>query len=180
MERKNIENYILYRGKYVNKFRNNANFRWAVDEMDNFIRDPEKNRSNAVARVIKIKTEEDVHRHLGIKVERKSECAPQATVVVDEIEKLTNEKSSLIAQIVTLKSQNQQYCFALNEAKNELLKITKENEGKFRELNEQIATLFSKLQIAKTYADQSKKNIIEKEAADMKKIYNLIGENRIK
>lgn len=179
MEQKNIENYILFREKYANKCRNNANFRRAVDEMDNFIRDPEKNRSNAVARVIKIKTEEDVHRHLGIKVERKSECTPQATVVADEIDKLTNEKSSLISQIVSLKSENQQYCFALNEAKLELSKIKKENEENVRALNEQIATLFSKLKIAKTEADQSKKSIIEKEAADKKKIDNLIGENRI-
>ncbi|XP_031637027.1 putative oxidoreductase GLYR1 homolog, partial [Contarinia nasturtii] len=72
VEEKNIENYVTFREKFVNKCRNNSNFRRAVDEMDNFISDPQKYRSNAVARVIKIKTEKEIEQHLGIKTERSS------------------------------------------------------------------------------------------------------------
>lgn len=186
MEQKNIENYILHREKYVNKCRNNSNFRRAVDEMDNFISDPEKYRSNAIARVIKIKSEAELQRHLGIKIELKEQSTAgnftsESTPFSDnsKIEMLTSEKSNLIAEIVSLKSENQRTCFDLNEKKNELIKTKKENEEKVRELNEQIITLTSNLRIAEDKAVQYKKNTIKKQANDAKIIADLIREKKV-
>lgn len=39
VEKKNTEDYKLHREKYVKKGRNNANFRRAVSDMDDFITD---------------------------------------------------------------------------------------------------------------------------------------------
>lgn len=41
-------------------------------EIDRFISYPQKYELNAVARVIQIKTEADIKRYLGIKIERKN------------------------------------------------------------------------------------------------------------
>lgn len=185
VEQKNIENYIQFREKYANKCRNNFSFRRAVDEMNSFIADPEKNRSNAVARVIKIKSEDEIQRHLGIKVERKRSSAGQhqteSFTLSDKskIEMLSIERNKLIAEIVSLKSENQKTCFELNEKKNELIKTENENKEKFREMNEQIIMLTSNLKIAVAEGIQLKKSVIEKQAIDKKVNADLIREKDI-
>lgn len=89
--------------------------------MDNFISDPENNRSNVVARVVKIKSEKNIQRHLGIKVELGSDITDKdqaLTTTLSEkpkIETMANEKSNLVVEILVLKSENQKTCFELNE-----------------------------------------------------------------
>lgn len=185
VEQKNIENYVLFREKYVNKCRNNSVFRRAVDEMDDFISNPEKYRSNAVARVIKIKSEDEIQRNLGIKIESKNETANEhqtESVTLSDMSKikmLTNEKSNLVVEVVSLKLENQKTCFELKEKKNELIKIKMENDEKFRELNEQISTLTAKLRIAENESVQLKKSVTEKQAIDKKSIADLTREKNI-
>lgn len=185
VEQKNIENYTIFREKYVNKCRNNSNFRRAVDEMDHFISDPDKYRSNAVARVIKIKSEEEIQRNSGIKVELDSGsgCKHKAKSITlsdkTQIELLTNEKTNLIAEILSLKSENQQICFGLNEMKFEQVKTKNENEQKVLKLNEQVNALLSKLKIAEAEAIKLKNCSLEKRAIDKKIIADLISEKNI-
>lgn len=174
VEKKNIENYVQFREKYANKCRKNTNFRRAVEEIDNYISDPQKYGSNAVARVIKIKTEKDIEQHLGIKIERKSmNRVEEATI------NASAEKNNLIAEIVTLKSKNQKCCFQLNEKQKELIANKKDADRKFLELNNQIFTLTSKLKIAETEAFQLKKNAAEKQAIDKQNIADLLREKKI-
>lgn len=174
VEKKNVENYVQFREKYVNKCRNNTNFRRAVEEIDNYISDPQKYGSNAVARVIKIKTEKDIQQHLGIKIERKSvNPVKEATI------NATAEKNNLIAEIVALKSENQMCCFQLNEKKKELIANKEEADQKFLELNNQIATLTSKLKIAEAEAFQLKKDAAEKQAIDKQNFADLVREKKI-
>lgn len=185
VEKKNIENYIKLRDKYANKCRNNSNFRRAVVEMNNFIADPEKHRSNATARVVKIKSEKDIHQHLGIKVKLENDCTNEhqalPTTYSDgpKIKASMNEKSNLVAEIVSLKSENQKICFELNKKKNELIIFKQENEQKFRQLNEQITALSSKLKVAEAEAYELKKTTSEKQALDAKRISDLISENKV-
>lgn len=173
MEQKNIEKYIDCREKYVNKCRNNSNFRRAIEEMDSFISDPEKYRSNAVARVIKIKSEADIQRHLGIKVELKSngddDCQTEAPTPND----------NLIDEIVKLKSENQHVCFELNKKSMELTKIKKENEEKVQQLNEEIAMISSKLNAVEAEAIKFKKIVHIQQAVDKKNIADLTNEKKV-
>lgn len=164
MEQKNVGNYTLYREKFVNKCRNNSNFRRAVEEMDNFISNPLKYRANAVARVIKIKTEEEIQSHLGIKVEFSDDVGKnknESATLTDKskIESLMKEKSKLIAEIISLKTENQRTCFDLNERQVELVTIKTENERKIRELNERIIIISSSLKNAEAEILKLKKSI---------------------
>lgn len=172
MEQKNIENYIICREKYVNKCRNNSNFRRAVDEMDDFISDPEKNRSNAVARVIKIKSEADIQRHLGIKDELKSDRD-------DDYQTEAPTPNNLIDEIVKLKSENQHLCFELNKKSMELIKIKKENEEKVQQLNEEVDMMSSKLNVIEAEAIKFKRIVHIQQAADKKNIVDLTNEKKV-
>lgn len=182
LDKNNVQNYQISREKFANKCRNNSNFKRAVDEMDAFITNPEKYKSNAVARVIKIKSEKDIERQLGIKVERKNtiDCKPEkGPVVLDEAELLKAEKVNLITEIDSLKSENQHVNFQLNEHKNELTKVKMEYEQNILKFNREIAKISSDLKIAESEISKLKKEHLEEKAIGKKAIDKLVAEERI-
>lgn len=122
---------------------------------------------------------------MGIKVElgSDSDCKQQAvsTTLSDKpkIGTLVGEKSNLVAEIMSLKSENQKICFELNEKKDELIKIKQKNEEKVHKLNEQLGTLSSKLKIAEAKAHKLKEDASVKQAIDAKSISDLISEKKV-
>lgn len=179
VDKTNVENYQLSREKFAKKCRNNSNFQRAVDEMDKFIFDPQKYKSNAVARVIKIKNEVDIERNLGIKVERTSigDCIPkEKSATPDEIDVLKVEKVNFIEEIVSLKSVNQQVSFQLNKQKKELTTIKMEHSQNVHKLNQEIAKISSDLKIYESEITKLKKKYSEEKANDKKIIDKLVFE----
>lgn len=180
-----MENYTQFRERYVNKCRNNSNFRLAVEEMDNFIADPQKYRSNAVARVIRIKTEKEIQKHLGIKVEvihgacgGKNEEKSDTLCGQSKIEVSMKEKNNLIDKIVSLKSENQRISFELNERKMELITMRKENEQIVRKLNDKIIAISLDLKNAEAAATKLKDSLSKKHVTSERIITDLITEKK--
>lgn len=175
-----MENYQISREKFANKCRNNSNFRQAVDDMDKFISDPQKFQSNAVARVIKIKTEADIERSLGIKVERKSTGAvtPKKGSPKNEIAMLKAEKVNFINEIVSLKSENQQVSFQLNEQEKAMAAIKIENSKNVCKLNQEIAKISLDLKISDSQKTKLKTKYEEEKANNKKLIDKLTAEKK--
>lgn len=149
--------------------------------MDQFISDPEKYKSNAVARVIKIKNEADIERHLGIKKERKNsgDCIPaKKSVTVGKIEKFKAEKGNFITEIVSLKSENRQLTFRLNEQKIELAANEMEYSTNVCKLNQKIAQISSDLKKSKSEITKLTANFLEEKAKDKKLIDKLVSEKK--
>lgn len=147
--------------------------------MDKFISDPQKHKSNALARVIKIKKEADIERQLGIKVERQKsgDCIPdKISVAPDEIESLKSEKVNFITEIVSLKSVNQQISFQLNEQKKELATIKMEYSQNVRKFNQEIAKISSDLKISESEKTKLNKKYLEEKAIDKTLIDKLVSE----
>lgn len=147
--------------------------------MDKFISDPQKFKSNAVARVIKIKNEADIERNLGIKVERKNsgDYIPKKTSVTpDEIETMKAEKVDFIKEIVSLKSVNQQVSFQLNRQKKELATIEMKHSQNVDKLNQEIAKISLDLKISESEMTKLKKKYSEEKANDKKLIDKLVFE----
>lgn len=171
----------MSREKFAKKCRNNSNFQLAVNDMDNFIADPQKYKSNAVARVITVKKEADIERFLGIKVERKScsdDISKKTPVAPDEIQMLNAEKVNFIKEIVSLKSLNQELCFQSNEQKKELVAIKAKNCQYIRKLEQEIEKKSLHLKLAESELAKLKKKIDEDKANDKKVIDKLILEKR--
>lgn len=182
VDKNNVEDYQLLREKFANKCRNNSNFKRAVDEMDRFISDPEKFKSNAVARVVKIKTEADIEKHLGIKVERKNsiDSIPgKSSVASNEADLLRAEKVNLITEIDLLKSENQYVNFQLNEHKNELTAVKLKYDQNVQKFNREIAKISLGLKTAESEIQKLKKEHLEEKAIDKKLIDKLDSEKKI-
>lgn len=96
-EQRHIENYKLFRGKFSLECQKNSNFRRAVEEMDNFILDPLKYRSNAFAHSIKIKKEDGF-----VEMKKSIQCIER------------KNESNLVTKIVSLKDENHRMCYELN------------------------------------------------------------------
>lgn len=149
--------------------------------MDNYIADPQKYKSNAVASVIKVKKEADIERSLGIKVERKSSgvgIPREKSVAPDEIQMLKAEKVGFINEIVSLKSLNQQFSFQLNEQKKELAAIKVENSQNVRKLKQEIEKKNSHLKLSESEMAKLKKKCEEEKTNDKKFIDKLILEKK--
>lgn len=139
--------------------------------MDNFISDPQKYRSNAFAHQIKIKKEEDT----GAVRSKKSVnvCNKSGT------EASKDEKKDLIAKMVSLKSENQQMCYQLNEKNAELIALKEENEQRVHDLNEKIVAISSDLANTKGELESLRKNSSKKNESDSKKIADLVSEKKV-
>lgn len=149
--------------------------------MDNYIADPEKYKSNAVARVIKVKKEADIERSLGIKVERKGNGVSvprKISIASDEIQTLKAEKVDFINEIVSLKSLNQQFSFQLNEQKKELAAIKVENTQNVRKLKQEIEKKSLHLKLSESEVAKLNKKCEEEKANDKKLIDGLILEKK--
>lgn len=149
--------------------------------MDEFISDPQKYKSNAVARVIKIKTEADIERHLGIKVESNNSVGHmpgKKTSKLDEIEILKDEKTNLITEIVSLKSLNQKISFELDKQKKAVASIKTETNHNVSKLNREIAKVSSDLKTSESKMIQLEKKHSEEKANDKKLIDKLDSERK--
>lgn len=166
VEHRHIENYKLFRGTFSLKCQKNSNFQRAVQEMDNFILDPQKYRSNAFAHRIKIKKE---CGSVDMKTSRQHHKSP----------KENQSKSNLISDMVSLKNENHHILYDLNEKKRELADIKTKNDEIIRELKENIRSISSDLANATAELKRSQKHFSEQRGSDEKKIADLISEKKI-
>lgn len=149
--------------------------------MDNYIADPQKYKSNAVASVIKVKTEAGIARSLGIKIERKNSgvrIPRKRSVAPDEIHMLKAEKVDFISEIVSLKSLNQQLSFQLNEQKKKLASIKVENRQKARQFKQNIEKTSLHSKISESQLESLKKRYEEEKSNDKKLIDKLVLEKK--
>lgn len=133
--------------------------------------------------MIKIKNEADIAHSLGIKSET---CEP---INVNQKEKVSEreskiqtpaeEKSNLIETIISLKNENQQLHFQLNEKNAEIVKMKVQFEQNTQQMNDEIVTISSKLKSVEFEAAELQKKFNEKQQSDKKIIDDMKAEKRI-
>lgn len=122
---------------------------------------------------------------MGIKIENNDSLNTNKEGILpikyddSHIESLVREKNALIATIISLKSENQTFCFQLNEKKSKLITLKAQNENILRELNAQIVTLSSDLKNALAELSTLKRKFHEQKASDEKSIANLVAEKKL-
>lgn len=136
--------------------------------------------------MIKIKKEEDIQRRLGIKSEPSDVVDEQkekkCSVSKSQVETIMEEKNNLIATIISLKLENQQLCYKLNERDTELdstKSLIEQKERSIRELKANIVSISSDLKCAETKAARLEMEFMEKHQNDQKVIAGLNTEKKL-
>lgn len=101
------------------------------------------------------------------------------TVALDETELLRAEKTKLIAEIDSLKSENQYVNFQLNEHKSDLAKIKLKFNQMADEFNVKSTKTLTDLKISALEREKLKKELVEYRAIDKKLIDKLVAEKMI-
>ncbi|XP_031621913.1 uncharacterized protein LOC116339963 [Contarinia nasturtii] len=185
VDRDKIEDYTQNREKFIGKGRG-SDFKYAVNQMDNYISDPTKFRSNAFVKPtnkkVPIKTERDIERRLGVKTEPSESNELIANDLSNNLteSKWQDEKKIMIQKILALKTENQQHlltlkksqaeCNAMQLSKQKLEQAIVENEVKF---SMQLKELQSKLSAAEIEIREMK-TINEKTISDLKREQRLL------
>lgn len=136
-----IEDYTINRVKNVAKGKS-FDFHLAVKQMDEFISNPVKYKSHAVAKPmknkIKIKTEHEVERRLGVKKERASNRHSTDLQVENNLNSNAwlNEKQKMIDKIVSLKTENDKNLLQLKKQQTDYVSLLNEKENLEKTVNE--------------------------------------------
>lgn len=184
MQKDKIENYVKNRDKFVKKGGRSADFRTAVQNMDEYIADSvvciiyknicskmienlnlfQKYRSHVFAKpvnsIIKVKTEHDVNMQLGIKTEKGLHVRKSSTENLVQTSAWEQEKKSLIDKIASLKNENQIIMRKFNEKSTDLaaLNVTKRTlENRLKVLKFEFTTQLSEVNLKLNNMDEKNK-----------------------